>query len=242
MSNDGSLLVVRHVPWEGPHRIAEALGDVPQRSVDVLEGQPLPDPSTLAGAVVMGGPMSTNDTDRYPDLAREKAWIEQALFHELPLLGVCLGSQLIADVLGANVTPAPAAEIGWGPVNVLAADDPLVGPLAPQTDVLHWHGEQFDIPTGARLLARSEQTACQAFRHGCAWGLLFHLEADEPLITRWLSVPSMADEARGALGPSCAETLRAGARAAEAKLIERSATAVNGFGQLVRTRREGLAA
>lgn len=242
MSSDGSLLVVRHVPWEGPHRISVVLADVPQRCVDVLDGHPLPDPSTLAGAVVMGGPMSVNDTDRYPDLAREKAWIEQALFHELPLLGVCLGSQLIAHVLGASVTPAPAAEIGWGPVTVLAADDRLVGPLAPETSVLHWHGEQFELPTGATLLARSQQTPCQAFRHGCAWGLLFHLEADEPLITRWLAVASMADEARRVLGTNYADALCDGARAAESKLLGRSSTALDGFGQLVRARREGIAA
>jgi GMP synthase (glutamine-hydrolysing) len=237
-----SLVIVRHVPWEGPHRIAAALADVPQRRVDVLRGQSLPDPSTLAGAVLMGGPMSVNDTARYPDLAREKAWIAEALSDQLPLLGVCLGSQLIADVLGAEIVPARAPEIGWAPVTIVAPDDPLVGPLAPRSTVLHWHGEQFDTPPGATLLATSDLTACQAFRSGAAWGLLFHLEADERLTDRWLAEDAMADDARRALGPSYAEQLRAGARAAAPALVERSSAALRSFADLVRERRSRLSA
>lgn len=242
MSAGAGVLVVRHVVWEGPHRIAPALADVPRHLVDVLDGQPLPDPTTLAGAVVMGGPMSVNDTERHPDLEREKAWIDQALFHELPLLGVCLGSQLIAAVLGATVAPAPGPEIGWAPVTITAAEDPVLGPLAPQTSVLHWHAEQFDTPPGAALLARSEQTPCQAFRHGAAWGLLFHLEADDELTSQWLAVDTMADEALRALGPSYAQTLHAGARKAEPQLLERSAAALDAFAGLVRARHRRLAA
>ena len=227
------LLVIRHAPWEGPHRIGDAFADVPCQVVDVLEGDRLPDPATVAGAVVMGGPMSISDTSRHPDLARERAWIERALSQELPLLGVCLGSQLIADVLGAPVAPAPGPEIGWAPVTVVVDDDPLVGPLAPHTAVLHWHGEQFDVPPGAMLLARSEQTACQAFRHGSAWGLLFHAEADAALVERWLAEPAMAAEARAAMGLDSAELLRQGARRAEPELLRRSTRGFGAFAALV---------
>ena len=233
---DRHVVVVRHVAWEGPHRIAEVLADVPQQVVDVLDGQPLPGPKALAGAVVMGGPMSVNDTDRYPDLQREKEWIERALGEEVPLLGVCLGAQMIADVLGAPVAPGPAPEIGWAPVTVVALDDPVVGPLTPKTPVLHWHGEQFDVPPDSTLLARSELTACQAFRHRSAWGLLFHAEADAALVDRWLVEPTMAREARAALGPSYAEVLREGARSAEAELIDRSTVGLGSFAALVRSR------
>ncbi|GAC1320327.1 MAG: type 1 glutamine amidotransferase [Thermoleophilaceae bacterium] len=236
-----TVAFVRHVPWEGPHRIAEALADIPPRSIDVLEGQPLPDVTTLAGAVVMGGPMSVHDTDRFPDLVREKAWIEQALFHELPLLGVCLGSQLIAQVLGAEVAPARRPELGWGAVSILDPDDPVVGPLAPATEVLHWHGEQFGTPPGARLIARSEQTPCQAFRQGAAWGLLFHLEADALLTSRWLAVEAMSEEARRAIGSGYAERLEHGARAAEEDLRRRSDLGLAAFGELVRARAQRLA-
>ncbi len=232
---------MRHVPWEGPHRIGQVLADVRQQIVDVLDGHPLPDPTTLAGAVVMGGPMSVNDTHRHPDLQREKEWIERALGEGVPVLGVCLGAQMIADVLGAPVAAGPAQEIGWGPVTVVAVDDPLVGPLAPQTPVLHWHGEQFDIPPGAKLLARSERTPCQAFRHGCAWGLLFHAEADGGLVDRWLAEPTMARQARAALGPSYADVLRKGARAAEAELVDRSTAGLGSFAALVRSRGRQLA-
>ena len=235
------MVVVRHVPWEGPHRIGQVFGDVPLQVVDVLAGQPLPDPGTLAGAVLMGGPMSVNDTDRHPDLQREKEWIERALGEELPLLGVCLGAQMLADVLGAPVAPGPAPEIGWGPVTVVAVDDPLVGPLAPQTRVLHWHGEQFDVPPDSELLACSERTPCQAFRHRSAWGMVFHAEADGELIDRWLAEPTMAREARAALGPGYVDVLRAGARAAEAELIDRSTLGLRSFAALVRSRGRRLA-
>lgn len=156
--------------------------------------------------------MSVNDADRQPRLAEEVEWLRAALDAELPLLGICLGSQLLARALGAEVSPGPAKEIGFAPVEVLAADDPVVGPLAPATPVLHWHGEVFDLPPGATPLARSAPTAVQAFRAGpCAWGLLFHAEADDALVERWLAAPAMAEEAREALGPDYAELLRYGA-------------------------------
>jgi GMP synthase (glutamine-hydrolysing) len=207
------LLVVRHVPWEGPHTILDAFEGVPVRLVDSLDGdEPLPSVEDVRGAIFMGGPMSVNDVDRHPRLAEEVEWLRAAVAAELPLLGICLGSQLLARALGAEVFPAPAKEIGFAPVEILAADDPVVGPLAPTTPVLHWHGELFDLPPGATPLARSALTAVQAFRAGpCAWGLLFHAEADGALVERWLAEPTMADEARDALGPDYAELLRDGA-------------------------------
>jgi GMP synthase (glutamine-hydrolysing) len=203
------LLVVRHVPWEGPHTILDAFDGVPVRLIDSLGGaEPLPSVAEVRGAVFMGGPMSVNDTDRYPRLVEEIEWLREAVAAELPVLGVCLGSQLLARALGADVAPSPAKEIGFAPVEVLEADDSVVGPLAPATSALHWHGEVFDLPPGATALARSEQTEVQAFRAGpCAWGLLFHAEADVALVERWLAEPTMADEARDALGPGYAELL-----------------------------------
>jgi GMP synthase (glutamine-hydrolysing) len=118
-THDAPALILRHVPWEGAHRIGAVLaGKVPVRIVDVLEGQPLPPSDAVAGAVVMGGPMSVNDTAAFPDLAREVEWLQGAIAQELPLLGVCLGSQLIARSLGAEIGRAARPEIGFAPVRV----------------------------------------------------------------------------------------------------------------------------
>lgn len=208
-SDERPLLVVRHAPWEGPFRILDAFAGVPVVQVDVLDGDdPLPTPDEVRGAVLMGGPMSVNDTDEHPRLADELAWIRQAIDASLPLLGVCLGSQLIARALGAEVVAGSVQEIGFAPIDVLDDSDPLLRALAPSAQVLHWHGERYDLPPGAVHLARSAVTEVQAFRSGSAWGLLFHAEADHVLVERWLSEPVMADEAALAIGPDHAERLR----------------------------------
>ena len=214
------VLVFRHVPWEGPHRILNAFGDRPVQVVDVLEpGAVLPPVEDVAASIVMGGPMSVNDADRSPQLRAEIDWLEQALAIDLPMLGVCLGSQLIARALGAEVYAAPVKEIGWAPVDITDTTDPLLGALSPSRTVLHWHGEVFDTPPGATALARSAQTECQAFRAGRAWGLLFHAEADRRLVDGWLDQPEMAEEAEEALGNDAAERLRADAARAEPDLL-----------------------
>lgn len=206
------LLVVRHVPWEGPHRILGAFDGVPVRMVDTLvSADPLPPAADVCGAVFMGGPMSANDTRKHPRLGEETRWLREAVDAELPLLGVCLGSQLLARALGARISPG-AKEIGFAPVEVLDDRDPLLAPLAPRSTVLHWHGEAFDLPSGATQLARSAATDVQAFRAGSsAWGLLFHAEADLELAERWLEEPTMAAQARDHLGPEADRALRQGA-------------------------------
>lgn len=229
------LAVLRHVRWEGPHRILDAFGDFEVTEIDVLD-QPalLPVHGSLAGAIVMGGPMSVHDTDRHPALRPELAWIESALECGLPLLGICLGSQLIAKALGAEVRPAPRKELGWAPVEITAPDDPLLGPLAPSTVALHWHGEEFDPPPGAQVLARSEQTPCQAFRSGPAWGVLFHPEADMLLLHTWLDAHEMHDEADQELGHEGPQHLLDEASRYEPELIERSRRGFEAFAQTCR--------
>lgn len=213
------LLVVRHVPWEGPHRILDAFEGVPVRQLDILEDwRALPHVAELCGAVLMGGPMSANDTDRLPRLAEELAWLGRALEAALPILGVCLGSQLLAHALGAEVRAGPAWELGFAPIEVLERGDPLMRPLATAPTVLHWHAEAFGLPPGALALARSATTAVQAFRYSDhAWGLLFHAEADARLVERWLAQPAMAAEARAHLGSAYAERLKAGAAAVDVR-------------------------
>jgi len=203
------LLVIRHVPWEGPHTILDAFAGVPVQTVDVLASDaPLPAQDALRGAVVMGGPMGVYDTDRHPRLAEEIAWLRTAVDLGLPVLGVCLGSQLLAAALGADVVPGRDKELGFAPVEVLDASDPLLGALAPSATVLHWHGDVFALPPGATRLACSALTEVQAFRVGTAWGVLFHAEADGRLLERWLAEPTRADEAREVLGSDAPAVLR----------------------------------
>ncbi|MCL4286523.1 MAG: type 1 glutamine amidotransferase [Thermoleophilia bacterium] len=229
-----TVLFVEHVPWEGPHRIAERLGGAaPALTVNPLAGGRLPDHASIAAAVFMGGPMSVNETDAHPELADEVRWIELALERGLPLLGVCLGSQLIARALGAPVGVRGAPELGWAPVDIHAPADPLLGPLAPLTTVLHWHGESFPTPAGAELLASSSRAECQGFRAGSAWGVLFHPEADGRLVRSWLAEPSMAAEAERALGPDASDLLLAGAARHEAALVARSGHGFDAFAGLI---------
>ena len=231
------MLIVQHVAWEGAHRIAESMEGLSLTSASPLAGDPLPNPDETCGAVFMGGPMGAGETDRLPGLADEVAWLAAALDRGLPVLGVCLGAQLLARALGAEVRPAAVKELGWAPIEVLEPDDPLVGPLASETQVFHWHGDVFDLPPGAVPLARSAATAVQAFRfRDHAWGLLFHAEADARLVERWLAEPSMAAEAAEELGPDHAAFLRAGAARDERDLVERSTVGFAAFAERCRER------
>ena len=181
----------------------------------------------------MGGPMGVGDTEAHPALAAEREWLAAAIEAGVPVLGVCLGAQLIAAALGAEVRPGPAAEIGFATVRIRDPGDPVVGGLAPDTTVLHWHGEVFDLPEGGELLAWSAQTQNQAFRVRNAWGVLFHAEADASLVESWLAVPEMAAKARDALGPDAASILRRQAAVHEPDLIARSAPGFRAFAGLV---------
>jgi GMP synthase (glutamine-hydrolysing) len=184
--------VVRHVPHEGLGTIADALerSTVPFTTIDAFAG-PLPefDPTAVSGLIVMGGPMNVDEVDRYPFLAEEVRWLQRAVDARLPVLGVCLGSQLLAKALGVKVYPNRIKEIGWYDVDLLpaAANDALFSHIRGQTAVFQWHGDTFDLPTGAVQLARSPQCENQAFRFGAAaYGLQFHLEVTQEIIDSWL--------------------------------------------------------
>ena len=228
-----TLLAIQHVPWEGPHRILDACGDLHVKTVKPLAGQSLPAHDEVAGAVVMGGPMNVDDVERFPALAAEREWLAEAVERGMPVLGVCLGAQLLARALGAEVRAGEGPEIGYAPVEVTDPDDPLLGGLAPSAEVLHWHGDVFDLPAGAEHLASSERTACQAFRAGSAWGVLFHPEADFALVEAWLAVPEMIDEACAALGDEGEHALPERAAELEATLVERTQPGFEAFAEIV---------
>jgi GMP synthase (glutamine-hydrolysing) len=228
-----ALLVLRHASWEAPHRILDACGSLAVTIVDPLEGDPLPDPAQLGGVLAMGGPMNVDETDRYPQLTVEREWLANAVNQGIPVLGICLGAQLLARALGARVRPGERTEIGFAPVTVSDSKDPILGDLAPHTNVLHWHGDVMELPEGATLLASSAQTEIQAFRHGNAWGVLFHPEADARLLGAWLSVPQMAAQAIEVLGSDGVGALRGIAGAVEEDLMRRSAPGFRAFAAMV---------
>jgi GMP synthase (glutamine-hydrolysing) len=144
------------------------------------------------GVVVLGGPMSADETDAYPHLATEIRLIEDAIDKGLPVLGICLGAQLIARALGASVGRNHEKEIGWYDVSPTGAgeEDPVFSHFAPTEKIFQWHGDTFDIPSGGVHLASSPSCENQAFRYGeNVYGFQFHLEVDEATIERWLNVP-----------------------------------------------------
>ena len=139
--------------------------------------------------VVLGGPIGAYEEDHYPFLKDELKIIDNQLKQELPILGICLGSQLMARALGMKVYPGSRKEIGWGPITLTdeGRRSCLAGLQEIEGQVLHWHGDTFDLPEGATLLASTEIARNQAFSWGPnALGLQFHLEVLPEEIERWL--------------------------------------------------------
>jgi GMP synthase (glutamine-hydrolysing) len=176
------VLVIQHVEGEGSAAIGETLRarGVEERVVRIDRGERVPDDLEGArGLLVMGGPMGVYEADRFPHLREEIRLIQRAVSEDVPVLGVCLGSQLVAAALGARVTRAVKREIGWRQVTLRdAARADRLWKDAPASFVpLHWHGDVFELPVGAVSLAFSEATEHQAFRFGAkTWGILFHIE------------------------------------------------------------------
>ena len=141
------------------------------------EAAEFPDGEAVDLLVVLGGPMSVNDEAAFPWLAPEKQFIRHAIEAGTPVLGLCLGAQLIANALGARVSRNREKEIGWFPVEATPADGTALFRFPPSIEVFHWHGETFDLPPGAVRLARSTGCENQAFQFGrSALALQFHLE------------------------------------------------------------------
>jgi GMP synthase (glutamine-hydrolysing) len=190
------VLILTHVPWEGPGLIADALAEagIPYRIRSIVaEAEPqLPGTGELAGVVILGGPMDADDTVNHPGLAREAQLVRDAVAEEVPVLGICLGHQIIALALGAPLHKGATQEVGLAPVE-LVSDDRLLSHLH-GTPVVHWHRDNAGLPEGATLLARTARCPNQAFRYGSAIGLQFHLELDQTLLRAWLDDGGMAAE------------------------------------------------
>jgi GMP synthase-like glutamine amidotransferase len=148
----------------------------------------VPKSDNLNALVIMGGPMNVDEIKKYPYLAKEVTLIQEMIKQKKPVLGICLGSQLIAKALGSKVYPNKTKEVGWHPIELSMNGimDDLFKEVPNNTVVLHWHGDTFDLPKGATHLASTEKCQNQAFKYGeNVYALQFHLEATPALAQTW---------------------------------------------------------
>jgi GMP synthase (glutamine-hydrolysing) len=184
-------LAIVHQSDAGPGVFAEAIREADAALDTWLPPeveQPPRDLLDYDAVTTLGGAIHPDQDDERPWLAREKAVLSELLEHEVPLLGVCLGAQLIAEAAGSSASRGPTPEIGWYEVRTTpeAKDDAVLGPLAPSFDALEWHSYQFPLPAGAAPLAHSA-TCLQAYRVGpSAWGIQFHAEVTLADFESWL--------------------------------------------------------
>ncbi len=200
MAAKAPILVLRHEPFEHLGHFAATLEEngVAYRYHEL--GEPIVE-DRRSGLIIMGGPMSANDD--LPGLRDELGLIEAALKENLPVLGICLGSQLIARALGARVYRNAELEIGWETVWLTdaAREDAVFEGIASGEMFFHWHGETFDLPEGAVWLAYSEKTRHQAYRYGeNVYAIQFHPEITAEMIADWCGQPVNCGDV-AAVGP-----------------------------------------
>lgn len=196
------IAVFRHAPSEGPGHFATVLErqGLPWRLVAIDAGDPVPQaPSAFAGLVFMGGPMSVNDD--LPWIPAVLRLIQQAVAQDIPVLGHCLGGQLMAKALGGVVSRNPVKEIGWGTVRRVAGPnaDLWLGDVT-EFQAFHWHGETFSIPAGATRILESAHCPNQGFVLGKHLGLQCHVEMTESMIREWCAIG--AEEIAAAASPA----------------------------------------
>lgn len=196
------ILVLVHVESEGPGTLGtflEAAG-AEIRIARLYAGDKLPsEPTGLDAVVSMGGPMNVYEEDAYPFLRRETILLRNAVDGNLPVLGLCLGAQMIAKARGARVTKSPVKEVGWAKIGLTDAGkkDSLFAGLPDTLDVLQWHEDMFEVPEGGTLLAASEACPHQALRYRNALGLQFHLEINEEMLREWFADSPLLEEIVG---------------------------------------------
>jgi GMP synthase (glutamine-hydrolysing) len=231
------LLILQHVPWERP----ALLGDILTANgvdwqldnvVAATDRAALPRLDDLSGVAILGGPMGALDSSRHPGLGLEADLVREAVAAGIPLLGICLGHQIIATALGAALHSNAADEVGVGEVTV-TVDDDVLGSAGRLQPVLHWHRDVVDAPDGATVLASTPQTPNQAFRIGEAvFATQFHAEVDAPMLAEWLAEPAMADD----LPAGAASSLPVEFAAVEARMLPLAEAAFGAFARAASTR------
>ncbi len=187
-----TVLIIMHVESEGPGTLGAFLesSGAGVRLARVYAGDRLPERIDDLGAIIsMGGPMNVYEEQEYPFLRDETAFLQKAIAANLPVLGICLGAQMIAKASGARVVRSPKEEIGWGKISVTDAgrSDLLFSGLPVTLEVLQWHGDMFEIPEAGALIATGDDCPNQAFRYRNAFGLQFHVEVTREILAEWFT-------------------------------------------------------
>jgi len=185
-------LVLTHHPSEGPGNIGSFLQSrgVSLDIIPLFAGGKIPPDALYYDSIIsMGGPMNVYEEDVNPFLREETALLQKALRFKTPLLGICLGAQMIAKAAGARVVQSPEKELGWRKVGLtgLGKSDRLFLGLPTEFTVFQWHGDMFQIPVGGGLLASGDACPHQAFRFGSGYGLQFHVEVTRDMLADWFS-------------------------------------------------------
>jgi GMP synthase (glutamine-hydrolysing) len=187
------VLVFQHDPFEDLGFFAEVLNRerATHRTIRLFHGEmPAEDWKHVAALIVLGGAMAIDDEEKFPFLRWEKRIIRAAIAESVPMVGICVGAQLIAATLGARTYRGSVKEIGWNPISITPHGqmDSLLGYLSESATVFQWHSDGFDLPVGAVSLATSSHYEVQAFRLGKSiYGLQFHLEVTPRIIERWIA-------------------------------------------------------
>lgn len=187
-----NFLAIQHLDIEPPGLIGTLIQQAGHtiQTIYINRGETLPaDTANLDGVLIMGGPQSANDS--HLDFIRnELHWLTARIAEGLPMIGVCLGAQLMAKACGAVISPSPVRELGWFPVyrTAATATDPLFSSMTDGETVFQWHGETFSITDAMTPVATHPNVAAQAFRLGeSQYGLQFHIEIDAAIIEQWLA-------------------------------------------------------
>lgn len=185
------ILFIKHIEIEGPETLAPFFKNkgFSLKTIDLSQGDCLSqDFSQFEAVICLGGPMNVYEEEKFPFLRKENDFIKRILEADIPFLGICLGSQLLAKACNAKITKSPNKEIGFSKITLTQEGkrDPLFKGLGSEIEVFQWHEDTFAIPQEAQLLATSEECPHQVFRVGrCAYGLQFHIEITDKSIHDW---------------------------------------------------------
>ncbi len=190
--NQKEILIIKHIKIEGPGSIEEFLKNTNWnlKTVDLSKEESLHNSfKNIAAIISLGGPMNVYEEDKYRFLKDEGEFLKKAIQEKIPILGICLGAQLLAKACGARVRKAPTNEIGWHKVSLTkeGKTDQLFVAVSSELEVFQWHEDTFGIPEGAVHLAESRACPNQAFRFGSnAYGLQFHIEVTPEMVESWI--------------------------------------------------------
>jgi GMP synthase (glutamine-hydrolysing) len=184
------IVVIRFQPSAPLGIAAHALDEsgAEWRYLDVFEPVDWPELDDIGGIIALGGGMNVDRVDEYPFLSMGRGLLVRAVENSVPILGICLGAQMLARALGAEVRPASMRVVGWYEVRSTAAGatDPVLSPFAPKSRVFYFHEDAFELPDGADLLFQGDIVGNQAFRFGTsAYGIQWHLEVTEKIVADW---------------------------------------------------------